>query len=190
MSDFLRAVNEALALDTTGPMHGLKPPGGLLWCEPPEAADLPVSSARYTMSRLLVTCPACIEAMPPARIIVCGSRHARRSHSVTIQHNMAGFPRGSIITHGWADGVDSLADGLANYLGYRVERWPVDWTAARRILGERWRLAGPLRNAWMFHAAPTDLVLAFPMPGSKGTRDMIKQARAAGVPVRVVELQP
>lgn len=128
------------------------------------------------------------DAGRPMRIVVTGSRHARLAHCDVITHHLRGFPRRTIVAHGAADGVDCLAGHAAAYHGYRVERWPVDWNAARRILGDRWRLAGPLRNGWMLHAAPTDLVLALPMPGSKGTRDMIRQATAAGVPVRVVWL--
>ena len=124
----------------------------------------------------------------PLRIIVTGSRHARNAHGDAILYWLRGFPAGTVVVHGGADGVDTLAGHAARYHGYRVEEWPMDWQAARRILGPRWKLAGPLRNAWMLHAAPTDLVLAFPLPGSKGTWDMIRQAHNAGVPVRVVEL--
>jgi hypothetical protein len=129
-------------------------------------------------------------ATKPMRIIVTGSRNARNTHGYAIWLHLRGFPSSTVIVHGGADGVDTLADHAARHLGYRVERWPVDWHAARRILGPRWKLAGPLRNAWMLHAAPTDLVLAFPLPGSKGTRDMIKQATVASITVRVVELTP
>lgn len=124
------------------------------------------------------------------RVIVTGSRHANLSHVAAIQREIRSLPDGATIVHGGAHGVDTLAGQVATVYNHAVERWSVDWNAARRVLGERWRMAGPLRNAWMLHAAPTDLVLAFPMPGSKGTVDMIRQARAAGVPVRVVELKP
>ena len=51
-----------------------------------------------------------------------------------------------------------------------------------RSMGGR---AGPIRNGWMLkHAAPIDTVVAF--PGDKGTRNMVDQARRAGIHVTVV----
>jgi hypothetical protein len=41
--------------------------------------------------------------------------------------------------------------------------------------------AGPLRNAEMLHEYQPDGVIAF--PGGKGTTDMIKKARQAGIKV-------
>lgn len=45
--------------------------------------------------------------------------------------------------------------------------------------------AGPRRNARMIAEGKPDLVIAF--PGGKGTADMIRKARAAGIPVEIVE---
>lgn len=55
--------------------------------------------------------------------------------------------------------------------------FPADWEK----YGKR---AGPLRNEAMI-AAGADLVLAFPLPGGKGTQHTIRLAREAGIPVRV-----
>ena len=41
--------------------------------------------------------------------------------------------------------------------------------------------AGPRRNAWMIEYGKPDHVLAF--PGGPGTADMVRRARAAGIPV-------
>lgn len=43
------------------------------------------------------------------------------------------------------------------------------------------RQAGPLRNARMLAEGRPDAVIAF--PGGKGTADMVRKARAAGLPV-------
>lgn len=57
-----------------------------------------------------------------------------------------------------------------------VESYPADW---RRGKG-----AGPERNARMLAEGWPDLVVAF--PGGRGTADMVRRAKAAGV--RVVEV--
>lgn len=49
------------------------------------------------------------------------------------------------------------------------------------------RTAGPIRNQIMIEKG-ADLVIAFPSETSKGTRDMIKRAEAAGIPVEVHEV--
>jgi len=57
--------------------------------------------------------------------------------------------------------------------------FPADWTLGRR--------AGPLRNSRMLMEGRPSEVIAFhdDLRSSRGTRDMVKKARAAGVPVRL-----
>jgi len=45
--------------------------------------------------------------------------------------------------------------------------------------------AGPIRNRKMLDYKP-DLVIAFPLPGSKGTVDCMKEAKFRGIEVRVI----
>lgn len=74
-----------------------------------------------------------------------------------------------------------------------ADRWAHGWANARHRATETraafWRRdgrsAGPRRNAELLEARP-DVVVAF--PGGKGTADMIRRARKAGV--RVVEVAP
>jgi hypothetical protein len=84
------------------------------------------------------------------------------------------------IVHGGARGTDTSAERWAKVRGIssqvvRIKR--SDWK--KYGLG-----AGPMRNAKMLALKP-DVVIAF--PGGNGTKDMIKQARAANV--RVIEVQ-
>jgi hypothetical protein len=62
-------------------------------------------------------------------------------------------------------------------LGVTQEIFYADWaTHGRR--------AGPIRNAAMIKAG-ADLVLAFPLPGGRGTQHTIRLAEEAGIPVRI-----
>jgi len=47
------------------------------------------------------------------------------------------------------------------------------------------RAAGPIRNQEMIDECKPDLVVAF--PGGRGTADMVRRAKAAGI--RVIEVQ-
>lgn len=85
--------------------------------------------------------------------------------------------RATAVIHGAYRGADTLADEWARDHKIKPEPFPADWT---RLRGR----AGPIRNAKMLAEGKPDLVVAF--PGGKGTADMVKKARAAGVPVRIV----
>lgn len=83
----------------------------------------------------------------------------------------------AVIVHGGAKGADRIADDLAWDYGFRTVVYAADWKTHGKA-------AGPIRNQQMLDAG-ADLVLAFPLPGSKGTLDMIHRAKRAGVDVRV-----
>ena len=83
----------------------------------------------------------------------------------------------SCVIHGAAPGADTLADEWALERGICQIRYPVtpkEW----RTIG---RGAGPARNARMLKEGRPSLVMAF--PGGRGTADMVRKARAAGVMV-------
>lgn len=82
------------------------------------------------------------------------------------------------VVNGAADGADSLATAWARWNGVAFQEYPADW----RNFG---LAAGPMRNGQMLAAERPDLVVAF--PGHKGTRDMVKQARAANVRVILID---
>jgi hypothetical protein len=81
------------------------------------------------------------------------------------------------VVHGGAVGADTSAGALAEALGLPVTVYHAEWDKHRRA-------AGPIRNQRMLDEANPDLVLAF--PGAKGTADMVRRAKEAGV--RVINL--
>jgi len=101
------------------------------------------------------------------------------------------LPRGSIVIAGAADGIDSFVAQEARKRGLHVHEVPALWN----IHGKK--AAGPMRNALMVellqvftrHGYKT-LVLAFPDLESKGTRNCIKVAKAAGFEVKGKLLGP
>lgn len=109
------------------------------------------------------------------RVIVCGGREYTETDVVwSVLH--AFDPDRVIIVHGDARGADSLADHVARGFGFKTDPHPADWQ--RHGKG-----AGPIRNQQMLDAG-ADLVVAF--PGGRGTADMVRRAREAGVPVMEV----
>lgn len=83
------------------------------------------------------------------------------------------------------DPIGVIIQGGGRGADYWAREWAI-WHAAKvRTFGVEWkkygRAAGPLRNARMIALGRPDLVIAF--PGGDGTRDAIRKAEAAGVPV-------
>jgi hypothetical protein len=108
----------------------------------------------------------------PLRIIYCGGRDY--DDRWTVRTYVDAFKLGAIIVvHGGARGADALVDEAARAKGHPVEVFPADWK--RHGKG-----AGPIRNQAMLDAG-ADFVVAF--PGGRGTADMVRRAREAGVPV-------
>lgn len=109
------------------------------------------------------------------RVIVCGGRDY--SDAERFDALMDGFLREFDITRviqGGANGADRLALRWAWRRGIPCENFPADWAAHGKA-------AGPIRNAQMLKEGRAEMVIAF--PGGRGTADMIRQARAAGVEV-------
>ena len=130
--------------------------------------------------------------------IVTGDRHAtRREWGDVVRDVLEGaLPAlGNLtILHGDASGIDTIADVLIN------ERWPMvpllvypaQWDVFRAAGNPN--AAGPERNNRMlrhliaFGDAGYDIrVLAFHnfIDNSRGTKNMVEQARRANVPVRI-----
>lgn len=83
----------------------------------------------------------------------------------------------TIILCGEAKGADSLGKRYAFERGLAVQPYPADWR-------KNGRSAGYMRNEEMLRNA--DALVAFWDGESPGTKHMIKIARQAGIPVRVV----
>ena len=123
------------------------------------------------------------------RLLVCGSRtwtdyrRLRRTLEATVAQRQA---EAVTIIEGGARGADRMAGHLAYLHGWGLEVYPARWE-------QQGRAAGVRRNAQMLQRGRPDLVVAFtvgPLEGSRGTADMVRRARAAGVPVQHVTSQP
>jgi len=123
------------------------------------------------------------------RVLACGSRTFEDAQSVW--NVLRGFNLPSekpfVVIHGAARGADSHAANWAATQPYgrgvKVEAYPADWDKYGKA-------AGPIRNQQMLDEGKPDLVIAFvdkPLAESRGTAHMVKIARAAGLPVYVVE---
>ena len=108
------------------------------------------------------------------RVLVCGGRDFTNQAFIWMRLDRlhAATPITALM-QGGARGVDTIAGEWARTKP-NIQRFVcrADWEHGKR--------AGPLRNARMLEWAP-DLVVAF--PGGRGTADMVRRARAAGVSV-------
>lgn len=118
------------------------------------------------------------------RILVTGSRHWRDRE--TIERALLAVwlefdrPTDMILMHGdCPTGADQIASDCWKRNGLPEDPHPADWD-------RHGRAAGPIRNQHMVDIG-ADVVLAFPLGKSPGTRGCIKAARAAGLPVRIYE---
>lgn len=114
------------------------------------------------------------------RVLVTGGRAYSDVEKLSaVLHKLNKEAGIDMIIEGGAKGADALAR---------------DWALMNRIAGETyiadWEnqggFAGPARNARMLTEGEPDLVIAF--PGGRGTADMVRKARRAGV--EVIEIAP
>lgn len=109
------------------------------------------------------------------RVLVCGGRDFNFPGSVYRALDIFRAERGiALVIHGAARGADRLAGEWAAERGVPVVEYPADWAAHGRA-------AGPKRNQRMIDEGKPDFVVAF--PGGAGTADMVRRAKAAGIPV-------
>lgn len=143
--------------------------------------------------------------MPDARILVTGSRSWSDSEHLAnalldTWHDATqnGFDSIAIV-HGAADGADTLADLWARGNGLDFERHKATWEdcgpdcppepghrKTNRRGTEYCPTAGHRRNQKMVDAG-ADLVVAFPLGRSTGTRDCMRRAEKAGLAVRTID---
>jgi hypothetical protein len=114
------------------------------------------------------------------KIIVCGGRdYPSPAHVFVALDSLHAARHISELMQGGATGVDQFARDWAASRG--IKRWvcKADWATHKNA-------AGPIRNQRMLEWMP-DAVVAF--PGGKGTADMVRRARAAGVEIiEIVEI--
>lgn len=114
------------------------------------------------------------------RVLICGDR--RWTDRERIREYIQSRPNVvTCVIEGEARGADRLARIVAMELGIEVQSVPADW----RRYG---RGAGPKRNQQMLDEGKPDEVCGFhdDIHESKGTRDMLRRAVAAGIKTLVV----
>jgi len=85
-----------------------------------------------------------------------------------------------VIIHGGAKGADRFADQWAVVHWKQFEEYPANWKKYGKA-------AGVIRNQQMIDEGKPDLVVAF--PGGRGTANMIKLAKKAGIEVREIKYE-
>lgn len=115
------------------------------------------------------------------RVLVCGSRDWEDEGIIfTVLLGLLG--KHPTLIHGAARGADRIAGIISVdlYGKENVETYPAKWE-------EHGKAAGVIRNQQMLDAKP-DVVYAFNdnLAESKGTADMVRRAKKAGIPVYVI----
>lgn len=109
------------------------------------------------------------------RVLVCGGRGFNDEELLCKKLDEYDLARGFTgLIHGGASGADRMAGHWAVTAGVPVTSYPAEW-------GKHGYGAGPKRNKQMLVDGKPDLVIAF--PGGRGTADMVRQAKAAGIEV-------
>ena len=110
------------------------------------------------------------------RVLVCGDRNWKESDPIRVF--LCSLPKDSVVIHGAARGADSVAGKIAEAIGLRVETYPANWNKFGKA-------AGHIRNKEMLDTGKPDMVVYFHrnLKESKGTRNMVQQSVAAGLPV-------
>lgn len=114
------------------------------------------------------------------RVLVCGGRDYCESSTVWGALDDLRREHGALtIINGGATGADQIAREWwkARHVGELITV-PADWK-------RHGKAAGPMRNQRMLDQYKPEIVLAF--PGGRGTADMVRRAKSAGV--RVIEKQ-
>lgn len=117
------------------------------------------------------------------RALVCGSRDyddvEKLQNTLDAVHENYHI---DTVVEGEAPGADTLAREWAEAHGVTIEAYAANWK-------EFGRAAGPIRNKQMLVEGQPDIVYAFtnkPLSESRGTRNMVTQARKAGIRTVVI----
>lgn len=109
-----------------------------------------------------------------SRVLVCGGRDFADRDAV--YQTLTDY-RPSVVIQGGATGADRLAYEWARWARVSVQTFHANWK-------DHGKGAGPIRNQRMLDEGKPDIVIAF--PGGRGTADMVRRAKIAGVEVREV----
>jgi hypothetical protein len=109
------------------------------------------------------------------KTIVAGSRTVTDEHIIQVAIEASGFEVTEVVS-GAARGVDRLGEAWARLHGIAITRFPADWA-------RHGRAAGPIRNGQMADYA--EALVAILDGESRGTKNMIDQARQRGLKVKI-----
>lgn len=115
------------------------------------------------------------------RVIIAGTRTFQdyellKNHTTFMLSRRVDAYEDIEIVSGGASGADALGERYAREHGYKLTIFAADW-------GRYGRRAGPLRNRQMVEYA--DALIAFHDGNSRGTANVIQEAREAGLLVSV-----
>lgn len=126
------------------------------------------------------------------KVLVCGGRaYDDAARVFEVLDNLHRNQRITLLIHGACGKRIEMADGSERIIGADVlaDEWAKSRQVDRDPFPADWKKhgynAGPIRNQLMLDECKPELVVAF--PGGKGTADMCRKARAAGVQVREID---
>jgi hypothetical protein len=108
----------------------------------------------------------------PKRVLVCGGRGYNDLHA--LWSALKALQPVAAVIEGGSPGANRLAREWARCYEIKFKTYEAMW-------GVHGNAAGPLRNQRMIDEGKPDVVLA--APGGKGTADLVRRARAAGIEV-------
>ena len=107
------------------------------------------------------------------RLLICGNRYWSDKEAIK---NVLVTLSPTVLIEGEAPGADTLSRICAEEMNIPVLKFSADWKKFGRA-------AGPIRNKQMLDKGKPNLVVAFHdnIAESKGTKNMLAQAKKAGV---------
>lgn len=132
-----------------------------------------------------------VEVLPDDAYIVLFTGDREWLHVEPVARAMETLPSNTVVVHGWAKGLDTVADIVANAMGFRVIRCPAHWRHNEPKCVKVWghcpvdckelegRPAGAIRNHKMYDTYHPVKVIGFHenILESKGTKEMLKYAQ-------------
>jgi len=112
------------------------------------------------------------------RVLVCGGRDFKDFDMLCRELDELHAERTfTEVIEGGAGGADIMGHDWAKLNGVPTICYLADWETYGRA-------AGPLRNQRMLDEGKPDLVITF--PGGRGTADLVRRAKAVGIPIREI----
>ena len=123
------------------------------------------------------------------RLLVSGDRNwTDRDYIFGVLDGIHSIFEVEVVIEGEARGADLIARAWAEDRRVPVQPYPAEWDKYRPEPGSgKKNPAGPIRNREMLTNGKPDMVVAFhpDLAQSRGTLDMVRVSRQAGVPVKV-----